>query len=492
MTELSSNPDSTKHVDDARQRSTEGEEQADIAPTPPRPPTIGSFTEGPVHRHIVKLSAYMSLGFLSWVLASMMEAIYLGVLGTPALAALGFSMPVTMVMMSVANGLGIGASSVIARRLGAGDRESVRRLCSHSILLGLAIVIVFAALGITFSSRLFALLGATPDIRVLIDDYMLIWFLGIPFFATSTVNTNLLRATGNASVPGIVMALGSVIQMILSPFLIFGLLGFPELGIKGAAIAFVVGAVVSLSITMYWLVIRERLIGWSLTGIWTSWRDILHVGLPSMATSLVSPVASGIITRLLAGHGAAVVAGFSIAMRADMFIMMVLMASASALGPFVGMNWGAAKYEGVLASLRMVNGFCVVWGTGCFLLMFFFAEPIVLLINQDPEVVRAATHYLLIVPISIGFMGLMSVASSTFNALGKPLPSMILSMARMAVLYVPLALLADWLYGYVGIFIATSFTSIIVGIWAYFWLRRVIRREIRIKTSGSELQANSG
>lgn len=438
----------------------------------------GSFTEGQVHRHIIKLSAYMSLGFVSWVVAAMMEAVYLGVLSTSALAALGFTMPVTMVMMSVANGLGIGASSVIARRLGAGDRDSVKRLCSHSILLGLVIVLTLVGLGIMFSPHLFTLLGASAEIRELIDQYMTFWFLGIPFFATSTICTSLMRATGNASVPGIVMALGSLIQVLLAPVLIFGMFGFPELGIKGAALSFVVGGVVPLLIGLYWLALRERFLTWSLVDLWTSWRDILHVGLPSMATSLVGPVASGIITRLLAGHGVAVVAGFSIAMRADMFIMMVLMATASALGPFVGMNWGARKYDRVLRAMKMVNGFCVAWGLLCFLFMLILAEDIVLLVNQDPEVVRAATLYLLIVPISIGFMGLQGVATSTFNALGKPLPSMILSMSRMAVLYVPLALLGDWLFGYVGIYIATSVTSIIVGVFAYVWLRSVVRSEI--------------
>ena len=442
--------------------------------------TRGGFTEGPVHWHIVKLSAFMSLGYMSWVVASMAEAIYLGILGTATLAALGFTMPVTMVMMSVANGLGIGASSVIARRMGTGDRNAVRRLCSHAVVLGVLIVCAFAVLGILFSHHLFRLLGATPEILTLIDEYMVIWFLGVPLFATTTLNTNLLRATGNASVPGVVMALGSTIQILLAPVLIFGMFGLPARGISGAALGFVAGGAVPMLITFYWLIHKERLMTPSLSGIWTSWRDIMHVGLPSIATSLVSPVASGIITRLLAGHGAAVVAGFSIAMRADFFIMMVLMATASSLGPFVGMNWGARKYDRALLALKMVNGFCVVWGSVCFVLMLVFAEDIVLLINQDPEVVRSATLYLLIVPISIAFMGLQSVATSTFNALGKPLPSMILSMSRMAVLYVPLAIIADWLYGYVGIFVATSATSVIVGVWAWQWLRTVIHREIAI------------
>ena len=438
------------------------------------------FTQGSVHRHIVRLSAFLSLGYMSWVITSMLEAVYLGMLSTNALAALGFIMPVTMVMMSVANGLGIGASSVIARKVGEDDFAAVRRLCTHSMLLGVLIISGLGILGFTLSTPLFRLMGAPDDVLVLIEQYTQIWFVGAPFFATSTIATNLLRATGHASVPGIVMALGSTLQVIFAPILIFGWLGIPALGIRGAAIAFLIGGIVPMVISFYWLVHRERLLAPSLTDMVDSWRSILHVGLPSMATSLVSPVASGIITRLLASHGAAVVAGFSIAMRADFFIMMILMATASAIGPFVGMNWGAGRYDRVKTAIQMVNGFCVVWGVACFLFMLLFAETIVEAINDDPDVIRSATLYLLIVPFSIGFMGLQSVATSTFNALGKPIPSLILSMARMAVIYVPLAIIAEALYGYIGIFFATSLTSVIVGIWAFLWLRRMIDTPVEI------------
>lgn len=432
------------------------------------------FTQGSVQRHIVRLSAFLTLGYMSWVITSMLEAVYLGMLSTNALAALGFIMPVTMVMMSVANGLGIGASSVIARKVGEDDFVAVRKLCTHAMLLGLLIISALGFTGYTFAIPLFQLMGAPDDVLVLIEQYVTIWFAGAPLFATSTIATSLLRATGHASVPGIVMALGSALQVIFAPLLIFGLAGFPELGIRGAAIAFLIGGIVPMAISFYWLIYRERLLAPTMEGIGESWRSILHVGLPSMATSLVSPVASGIITRLLAGHGAAVVAGFSIAMRADMFIMMILMATASAIGPFVGMNWGARRYDRVRKAIQIVNGFCVVWGVFCFLFMLFFAEAIVGMINDDPDVIRSATLYLLIVPFSIGFMGLQSVATSTFNALGKPIPSLILSMARMAVLYVPVAIVADHFYGFVGIFFATSATSVVVGIWAYFWLKRLI------------------
>ena len=429
--------------------------------------TRGSFTEGSVIRHVIKLSAFLSFGYSSWVVASLLEAVYLGMLGTEQLAAVAFTMPFTMLVISTGYGLGIGASSVIARRVGAGDRKAVSRLCTHTILLGWVIVGVIGGLGVLYAHRLFEILGATPEILVFIDRYMAVWFLGIPFFAPSVMNASLLRATGHAVVPGLLIALGPLIQMVLAPFLIFGWLGFPALGIEGAAWAYVLGRAVTMVIGFYVVIGRERLMSLSLSGILESWRAILHVGLPSMATNIVSPCATAMITRLLADYGPAVVAGFSIGARADAFVMMVLMATGSAIGPFIGMNWGAGQYDRVRLALRMVNRLCIAWGGFCCVIMFVFADRIVTLINQDPSVVTPAVLYLQIVPISITFMGLQNVASSAFNALGKPMPSMTLSLARMVVMYLPLALLGDWLWGYVGIMFATTFTSVVVGTWSW-------------------------
>lgn len=457
------------------------EETSDEAlAAPPRARASLDFTEGLVRRHIVKLSAFMALGFSSWVVASMFEAVFLGILGTAELAAVGFANPIAMVLTSVPFGLGTGASSVIARTVGGGDRARVRRLCTHALVLGLAVMLLLALLGIFFSHHVFRLMGANAEIRVLIDQYMFIWLMGVPIFSISTLNTSLLRAAGDATVPGLVMTLGSVLQVLIAPLLIFGLWGLPALGIRGAALGFVIARLISMLVGFGFL-LRERLLVLSFDGMLESWRSILHVGLPSVATSLVNPFVAGVITRLLAGYGPAVVAGYSVAMRAHQFLMMVLMASGAAAGPFIGMNWGAHKYDRVQSALRLVNQFSLVWGFACFVVLLVSARQIVLLINQDPLVVQSAVLYLMIVPISIAFSGLQNVASNAFNALGMPLPAMVLSLARMAVLYLPLAIVGEWLFGYVGIFIALSITTVVVGLWAWRWSQNTIRQEITLR-----------
>ena len=222
------------------------------------------------------------------------------------------------------------------------------------------------------------------------------------------------------------------------------------------------------------------MISLSLDGLITSWRQILHVGLPATATSLIMPVSMGIITRLLASHGPEVVAGFGVGSRVDALVTMVVMAVSMTTGPFIGQNWGAGKFDRVHNALSLTYRFSILWGLFAFVFMLVAGEYLVTLINDDPTVVETASSFLIIIPLSIGFMGITAIASTCFNALGKPLPPLILSICRMFVVYIPLALLGDYLWGYIGIFIATSATTILMGIVAWYWNKVIIGREIRL------------
>lgn len=447
---------------------------------PPRrgPGAGGNFTEGSLPGHLVRLTAFMLLGMSSFMVAALVETIYIGRIGTAPLAAVSFTFPLVMVMQGVAMGLGVGASSVVARTIGAGDRERVRRLVSHCLLLVLLLISTMAILGYHFAPQLFMLLGAGPEILPLIISYVDVWLIGLPLFTVSMVGTNLIRAVGNPSVPGYVMTLGSVMQILIGPLFIFGLGPFPQMGLPGAALAFVIARTISASYCLYHLSFRERLLIANLEGTLESWRAILHVGLPAIATNLINPVSMGIITRLLASHGPEVVAGYGVGSRVDSLVTIIVMALSSSIGPFVGQNWGAGKYDRVTRALSLTYRFSLLWGLAAFIFMLLFGESLVALINDDPRVVEVAARFLVIIPLSIGFMGVMAISSSCFNALGKPTPPLVLSINRMLIVYIPTAILFDHLWGYIGIFVATSGSTIVMGIIAWLWNRSVITREI--------------
>jgi putative MATE family efflux protein len=321
----------------------------------------------------------------------------------------------------------------------------------------------------------FELLGAQGHVLELANDYMRVWWVGFTFFATSMVGTNLLRSAGNAAMPGILMTVGSLLQVLIGPFLIFGWAGLPALGIEGAAWSFVIARLVSFALCMYWIAARERMLVPRLRGLLDSARQILHVGVPATASNLVAPLSTAVVTRLLAEFGHGVVAGFAVASRIEAVMAMVVIAVSTSVGPFVGQNWGAHLFDRVHAALRLCYGFCLAWGVASFVAMALSARWLVGLINAEPEVVEAATTYLLIVPIGLGFMGVMGVASGCFNALGKPTPPLVLSLLRLVVLLIPLALVGRWLAGHTGVFAATAIANVTVGLLALAWNNRTVR-----------------
>jgi len=436
------------------------------------------FTTGPIHTHLIRLTGYMLMGFVSIMTASLMETVYIGIVGTEELAAISFTFPLVMILQGVSMGLSVGASSIVARTMGTGDREKVRRLITHCFMLVMVLILFLAFIAHVYLEPFFMLLGAQPHILPLIVSYMDIWLLGLPFFTVALVGSTLMRAAGDAVTPGYLMTIGSALHVVIAPFFIFGLGSAPEMGLEGAAVGFVLARTVSFCLYTYYIGYRDRLLIASLTGLWSSLRSILHVGLPAIASNLIGPVSMGVITRLLAGHGAEVVAGYGVASRVESMVVMIIIALGMSVAPFVGQNWGAGHYHRVKDALSLSNKFSMLWGVFTFVMMVLFAEVLVSLINDDPLVVKAATAYLVIVPISIGCMGVMMISTQSFNALGKPMPPLVISINQTLLVYIPLAILGNYLWGYTGIFIAMAFTTILMGIVSWYWLNSVIKTRI--------------
>jgi len=441
------------------------------------------YTEGPVAPHLLRLAGFMVMGFLSMNIAQLIEAVYLGFVGTEDLAALGFAFPLVMGVGAMARGLGIGASSVIARTMGAGDRSQVARLVTHCEILVVAFSLLCVVLGFAYGEQLFAFMGADGLVLVKATGYLDVYLIGLPLFLLSMVGTSLLRATGSPASPGLVMTFGSIMQVVISPFFIFGWAGLPAMGVVGAAWGFALARTASFVLAFYLIAVRDRLIVISLDNIGVSWRAILHVGLPAMTTNMLTPLSMGIIVWLLSEYGHGVIAGFNVAGRIEMMLAMVLISVSGAIGPFVGQNWGAGKFDRVEIALGLSFRFCIAWGAFGFIVMLLAARPFVGLINDDPVVVESAVAYLVIIPLSIGFMGWLQAASSVFNALGKPAPPLILSILRGFVVYLPFAMLGSYLLDYRGIYWAAAATNFLLGVVAWQWCRVTVARAIAVETA---------
>ena len=434
------------------------------------------FTEGPVGRHLIRLGSFMTVGSVSLIAAQMAETVFVGFLGTQALAAMGYAFPITITLFSFAGGIGTGASSVAARAYGAGDRSRSATLVTHAQVLAVGLGIVLGILYLTFMRDIVSLLGATDRTLELTVDYLSIYLLGFPFFMLSIVGSTLLRATGSAASPGLAMTASSLLQVLLAWLLVFGHFGLPELGIEGAAWAYALSRGLSAFVYIF-LLHRGGLYRLQITGFVSSCREIMFVGGPAIASGLVMPAGMFIITWLLSRHGDTAVAGYNVASRVEAMAHMILWSASSSVEPFIGQNWGGGLYDRAKRALSLTHRFCLAWGAITFVIMATFGAALVSAIDDNAEVVAVATAFFLVIPLSIGFMGMTQTASACFNALGKPTPSLIISILRALVIYIPLALLGDYLWGYLGIFIATAVTNILVGVLAWRWNWSFVRNE---------------
>lgn len=439
-----------------------------------------SLTEGAIANRLFKLTLPMIWGIFAIVAFNLADTYYVGQLGTDRLAAMSFTFPVVMTLGSLAMGLGVGASSIIARAIGEGNRSRVRRFTTNSLTLGVVTVAILSSIGLLTIDPLFTALGASSDVLPFVKQYMEVWYFGMVFLVVPMVGNSAIRAAGDTLTPSLIMTTSAGFNILLDPLLIFGLWGFPELGLAGAAWATVISRAVTLVASLVILKFKEKMLSSHFPDLEETlmcWRDILYVGLPAAGSNMITPISIGIITSMLAVYGSLAVAAFGVASRIESLAMIALMALASSIAPFIGQNWGAQKFERAIRALRQSYLFCLGWGILMAILLAAGASLIVPLFNSNTEVIAIALNYLAIVPISYGGAGIIQVANSAFNALGKPIPAVIMTVLRMFVLYIPLAYLgSNWL-GTSGIFIAATVSNILVSVVAWQWSRRTFIRD---------------
>lgn len=429
------------------------------------------LTTGDEKQILISQTIPMLWGLIAVMSVTIVDTFYLGLLGTHALAAMGFVFPVVMFMNSLSFGIGAGASSVIARAIGSKEEEWVRNYSTQAIVLALLVAIVFAIIGLLTVDPLFKQLGAPDDLLPYIHQYIDTWYWGCFLITVPMVGNACLRAAGNTKIPSYTMTAIALINLVVAPVLIFGLLGFPRLELKGAAIASIVAYFSAMVVTLYVLYFKLHFISVkALTrNVWESWKGILRIALPASGTNLISPISTAITTGLIAAYGSEAVAGYSVASRIEAFGLMLVMALASTLAPFSGQNWGAKKVDRLRRALRLSFYFVWAWGLAMAVLFWFAAEPITHLFTKHELAVQASITYLHIVPITYGLLSTIMIVSSMANGIGQPIPALIMTISRLLLIYLPLAWLLSQQFGLNGIYIATAAANAIVGFGALYW-----------------------
>ena len=430
--------------------------------------------EGMVGSTLLRLTIPMIMGIFSILLINVVDTIYIGQLGLIELAGVSFTFPVVFMVMSVPFGIGIGTSAVVARSIGKGNHSEVRRLTTDSLYLTFFVMTIVAVVGLVTIDPIFTLMGATREMLPFIRDYMIVWYFGVGMVALPIVGNNAIRATGDSKTPSFIMMSIAIINAILDPFLIFGIGPFPMMGVEGAAMATVISYFFAFVGGLWVLGKRERMLekGFPIWDkVFLSWRRILYIAIPATMSNMLAPVASAVLTWMVAGYGADAVAAFGIGTRLEALAMLGVMALTSILTPFVAQNLGAKNIDRIQISLVYSSKFSLLWGLAAFVILGSAAYPLSIIFSDNEGVQSLTRAFLWIVPMSFGFFGLSMISSALCNALNKPIESFSIQILRLFVLVLPLGLIGSWSFGVLGIFGGIFLGNVISGIVGILWVK---------------------
>jgi putative MATE family efflux protein len=435
------------------------------------------LTEDPIAKSIMSLMLPMMVGMIALVSYSLVDTYFIGQLGTMELAAVSFTFPVAFIVGAISMGLGIGTSSVASRLFGSGELDQIQRITTHSAMLAVIVGSCVLAIGLNTIEPVFRLLGANETTLPLIERYMSIYYYGSFFLIVPMIGNSVLRASGDAKTPSYLMTAGALLNVILDPILIFGWGPIPRMELEGAAYATVFANALSGLIAFSVIYFRDHLIRWKtedLPLIFDSWRRILHVGIPSLTSSLVAPFTTAFITAQVAQYGQEAVAGFGVSSKVEGISLMALMALGAAVTPFSGQNYGAKNYDRVMEGTRFAYRWSMAYGLVIAIALFTLSGSIGGVFTDNPQAIATANMHLGLVPWSYGFLGMSMISVSAFNAVGKPKRGMIISISR-TIGYACLAFLLAYLLELRGVFLAAFTANIVAGLLGYFWFRTAMK-----------------
>lgn len=435
------------------------------------------LTEGTISKKLIQLTLPMMLGMISMVAFNLIDTYFVGKLGKQELAALSFTFPIIMVIFSVIQGLGIGATALIAKSIGKGDKNKAARETTDSVFLTLLLTGIFITIGLLTIEPTLSMLGANGETATMAGKYMRIWYFALFFVSVPFVGNSAIRSTGDAKTPTYIMLFAVLINAILDPILIFGFLGFPALGLEGAAIATAISRGLTMILSFYVLIRREKLITFDIPTLEVlsgCWKSILFIAGPSALARLVVPIATGIITAMLASYGEFAVAAFGVGSRIEFLANSLVFALAASIGPFVGQNLGKGNIGRMRQAVSISCKFSFVWGLVAWGLLALLARPIASIFNSNEEVIATVQMFLYIVPAGFGLQGILSIINSNLNTINKPLQASLIIVVQMLLIGIPLIFLGKELLLVKGIFLGLAATYFLGGILSLIVNKRIM------------------
>ena len=422
----------------------------------------------------------MAIGVLALLGFQLVDSAFIARLGTAPLAAQSFTFPLSFLIIGIQVGMGIAIAALISRALGAGEEARARRLSSLVLMAGGGVIGFLAIILWLFHVPIFQLLGADETTLAYIRIYWAPQLLSAWLGALLYFSYSVFRAHGDTRLPGKMMVLSSLINLVLDPLLIFGVGDWDGWGLPGAAWATVIAFSVGLLITTRKLLSRQ----WaSQQGLWReaklSWRPFSGIAAPAMVSQLMPPLAAMLAISAVAGLGESEVAAWGLASRLETLSLMVILAMTMSLPPWLGRCYGAGDWGQIQQLMRLAIKVALVWQLGLGVILALGAPWLSMALAGNPDVQSELTLLIRFLLPSYAALGVCMLVVSAGNALGWPLRAMLLSSARLFICYLPCLWLGSQFFGWWGLAAGAAIGNVLAGVLAWQVMRRILSRPHR-------------
>jgi putative MATE family efflux protein len=443
------------------------------------------LTTGSITKHLLKATGFMLVMMAFQTLYFLIDLYWVGRIGTQAVAAVGVAGNLSWAVLALTQTLGVGTTAVISHAAGRKDRAAAQHAFSQSMSLSVASGAVFLVLALASVQAYARTMSADADTARMAAEY-LYWFIpamALQFPMTSMMSS--LRAAGQFKLPVKVGTVTVLINMALAPFLIFGWGTGVAFGVAGAAVSTLIAVIVAVT----WMVFYFRGASWlhirfgEWRPVFPEWRRIAGIGAPAGFEFGVAAAYMALVYALTRPFGAAAQAGFGIGMRVVQAGFMPVVALGFSVAPVAGQNFGARLAGRVRATFKdaalLATAVMIVLG----LLSYLAPAALVTAFTNDPAVITVGVEYLRIISWNYIASGIIFVASSTFQAMGNTIPSLIASAVRILLIAVPAIVLSrnpgfklTWIW-----YLSMAAVWIQLGL-ALWFLRREFERRLTFPT----------
>ena len=398
----------------------------------------------PINKLLISMSLPMMISMLVQALYNVVDSIFVSQISENVLTAVSLAFPVQNFMIAVGVGTGVGINALLSRSLGEKKFEQANKVANNGVFLAVLSYIAFLILGIIFSRRFFQW---QTDIKDIVDggySYLIIVTTCSFGMYGQIVFEKLMQSTGKTIFSMTTQLTGAIVNIVLDPILIFGLFGFPKLGISGAAIATVIGQICGMSLGIYLNTTKNKEIKVEVKNFRPSLRtikEIYAVGIPSIIMASIGSVMTFGLNKILLVFSSTATAVFGVYFKLQSFIFMPVFGINNGMVPIIAYNYGARNKDRLMKTVKI----SIMYGISIMLigLVIFqvFPKELLSLFNASDKMISIGVPALRTISISFLFAGYCIVVSSMFQALGNGVMSMIVSLVRQLIVLLPVAYL---------------------------------------------------